>query len=93
MAQLVTIPFRLTSQRERTLRKELNIPNDQPLRNVQAYYAIRDTVYAWLDGGEAVIDPDPDDELGERRGFQVSERPVEMKKTLKIRRKPGRVAP
>lgn len=85
MPQLITIPIRLTAQREATLRRELGIPEDQPLRTVVAYYAIRDTVYGWLDGAEAVLDPKADDDLGQQRAFVVADRPY--KKKLVIRRK------
>lgn len=88
MAQLVTICFRLTKEREDTLRRELGITGEGvPLRNVVAYYAIRDTVYAWLDGGEAVLDPDPEDDLGDRRAFVASDRPYRKKLTIKKRPK------
>jgi len=88
MSQLVTIPFRLTNEREATLRRELNLPDTQRLTHIQAFYAIRDTVYGWLDGAAetVVLDPDPTDDLGERRGFKVSDRPVKRKLRIKKRR-------
>lgn len=86
MPQLITIPIRLTAQREATLRRELGIPADQPLRSVVAYYAVRDTIYGWLDGADVQLDPDATDEIGPRRESKVSERPYKKKFTIKRKR-------
>lgn len=93
MPQLVTIPFRVTAEREAQLRKELKLGPEHRLTHIMIYYAIRDTVYAWLDGGqESDLSSIPDlddneDDLGVRRTFTVSSRPYKTKRILRIRRK------
>ena len=78
------------------MRRELHLTDDQRLTNIMAYYAIRDTVYAWLDGGQEsdLTDiPDATDTLGERRAFTVSDRPYKAKKSLKIRQNHRKAEP
>lgn len=93
MPQLVTITFRITKQREDQIRKELELDSKHRLSHIMIYYTIRDTVCAWLDGGQEadlrdVPDLDDDaDGLEKNRATVVSDRPYKTKRSLKIRRK------
>lgn len=91
MARVVTLTFRITPQREAQLRKELNLPDRHQLTSLMIYYAINDTVCAWLDGGQesdlSDIAEMDDDGRENERPFTPSDRPYKVKQTLKIRRK------